>query len=321
MREYLKFPEENYVGKKLSKERYIKSANLTNAEEKCLDAYLDSIEILYSFPFDDGEIIVLLVDYSSVECNKFSLNNFVMAVAQSLPYYILLIVRCEGVIRFFSFDEKENTVDARRSRVFSVNSSSDIIPLEDDYDDNTIILSLRDAAIMSKSAEQLYSKWRSSLSFEFDSSNKIVMDTFSYSLEKYHELAKKKEVFEKLTDDNFNDYEETDCLLYDGFPLEIDDVIDHRFFVEFCAYYARILFEELSDFDSLTENEWLKLYLDRCNSFAINMFNRTFDSRCVRIISQAYWYGNDDYQQAADCYDLDELKEHIGRYYFEEDLI
>ena len=317
MHEYLKFPQKNYVGKRLSNERYIKSANLTNAEEKWLAAYLDSIEILYSFPYNDGELIVLLAEYTSVEHSKFSLNNFVMAVAQSLPYKILLIVRCEGVIRFFAFDEKTNQIDERRSRVFSVNSSIDIIPLEDDFFDNLLIASLREAAIESTSAKELNARWYSALSGNVDYGNSLIEDTFAYSVDKYHALVEKKKAFDKLTSDSFNEDVE-DCLLYEGTPLEIDEV-DHRFFAEFCAYHSRLLFDESSSLYAPSENEWLKIYLDGCNSFAKGIFNRVLESNSVEIISKAFWHGNDDYIEAADCYDIDELKEHIGDYYFDEE--
>lgn len=317
MHEYLKFPQKNYVGKRLSNERYIKSANLTNAEEKWLAAYLDSIEILYSFPYNDGELIVLLAEYTSVEHSKFSLNNFVMAVAQSLPYKILLIVRCEGVIRFFAFDEKTNQIDERRSRVFSVNSSIDIIPLEDDFFDNLLIASLREAAIESTSAKELNARWYSALSGNVDYGNSLIEDTFAYSVDKYHALVEKKKAFDKLTSDSFNEDVE-DCLLYEGTPLEIDEV-DHRFFAEFCAYHSRLLFDESSSLYAPSENEWLKIYLDGCNSFAKGIFNRVLESKTVEIISKAFWHGNDDYIEAADCYDIYELKEHIGDYYFDED--
>ena len=317
MHEYLKFPQKNYVGKRLSNERYIKSANLTNAEEKWLAAYLDSIEILYSFPYNDGELIVLLAEYTSVEHSKFSLNNFVMAVAQSLPYKILLIVRCEGVIRFFAFDEKTNQIDERRSRVFSVNSSIDIIPLEDDFFDNLLIASLREAAIESTSAKELNARWYSALSGNVDYGNSLIEDTFAYSVDKYHALVEKKKAFDKLTSDSFNEDVE-DCLLYEGTPLEIDEV-DHKFFAEFCAYHSRLLFDESSSLYAPSENEWLKIYLDGCNSFAKGIFNRVLESKTVEIISKAFWHGNDDYIEAADCYDIYELKEHIGDYYFDED--
>lgn len=318
MHEYLKFPQKNYVGKRLSNERYIKSANLTNAEEKWLAAYLDSIEILYSFPFTDGEIIVLLADYSSVTNSKFSLNNFVKAVAQSLPYKIMLVVRCEGVIRFFSFDEKINFVDNRRSKVISVNSSLDIIPIEDDYFDNKLIDDLREASINTSTAKDLNERWNYLLSGHYYDSNSVIEDTFRYSLDKYYKLSQKKKTFDKLTSGESSDDFDYECLLYEGTPLEMDE-IDHRFFAEFCAYYSRLLFDESSTLYAPSENEWLKIYLDGCNSYAEDVFNRVLDCRSVEMISRAFWDDSEDYTEAADFFDLEELKEHIGDYYFDEE--
>lgn len=317
MHEYLKFPLQNHVGKKLSNTRYIRSANQTKAESKWLAAYLESVEILYSFPYQDGEIVVLLAEYLSTEHGKYSLNNFVMAIAQSLPYKILLIVKCEGVIRFFAFNERANTIDGGRSRVLSVNSSADIIPLADDIIDNMLVNELREAAYEATSAEELNKRWYSALSGNGDSANALIVDTFDFSNEKYRKLHEQRKAFDKVAFDSFEEAEDSCGGLYEGESLDIDDEIDHKLFVEFCAYYAFELFENASD-NGITEEEWLHLYIDGCSSFAKNIFNRVLSSKGVAIISSAYWHGNDEYIDAADCYDIDELKEHIGDFYFED---
>lgn len=318
MRDYLKFPSENYVGKRLSKDRYIKSANLTNAEKKCLSAHLTSIEILYSFPFNDGEVIVLLAEYISIGHGGFSLNNFVRALAQSIPHNILLIVKCEGIIRFFYFFEKTNQFDERRKRVISVNSSADIIPLADDFFDHLLIRTLREAAIEATSAKELNDRWYSALSKKVDCGDSIIIDRFTDSIDKYNALSKQKKIFDMLTSGSFSDDIKT-CRLYDGIPLEIDDEIEHRVFVEFCAYHSRTLFEESCKLYELAENEWLKIYLDGCNSFAKDDFNRVLDNKSAEIISQSFWEGNENYIEASDCYDIYELKEYIGDFYFDSE--
>lgn len=317
MYEYLKFPSCNKVGKKLSSKRYTKSANLTGAERKKLAAYLDSIEILYSFQFEDGEIIVLLAEYSAIENGKFTLNNFVKAVAQSLPYEILLIIRCEGVIRFFAFDERVNSVNKRRMKVLSIYSSTDIIPIENNFSDNMLITDLRDAAIKASSANELYNEWCSKLSCD---DRPFIFDTFKYSIAKYREIHKVKIIFEKLMDkDRLCELDDDISYnLYEGEPLEIEDEIDHRLFVDFCAYYSRKLYECVTETLTLTEEEWLKIYLDGCSSFAMEVFKRVLDCKCAVRISSAFWYNGEDYIDASDCYDPEDLKEYIGYFYFDD---
>lgn len=314
MYEYLNFSTKNKVGKKLSKEKYITSANLTESEKVTLYKYLKSIEILYSFPFADGEIIVLLADYFVSERNQYALNNFVKAIAQSLPYEILLLVRCEGIIRFFIFNSESNVNDDRRSRVLFIKSSKDIILAENDFYDNMLISRLRDDANESVSAAELQGRWFSTLSNNCD---KFVDDTFKYSIAKYNEQLETEKHFNRLTENNYT-YEYDNCDLYVGKPLEIDDVADHRLFIEFCAYYSRVLYKDVTLEHEFSEDKWLQKYLGACSSLAKNLFCRALDGRCVAIISSAFWNNNENYIESSDCYDVEDLKEQIGYFYFDE---
>ena len=316
MHEYLMFPPQNWVGRKMSSTKYINAANQTKAESKWLEAHLGSIEILYSFPYCDGEIVVLLADYSSVEHRKYSLNNFVLAVAQSVPYRILLIVRNEGAIRFFAFNEKTNTINGGRSRVLAVSSSTDIIPLADDIRDNMLIEKLREAAYMAETAEELNRRWYSAFSSYEDSPNAVIVDTFDYTSQEYRKLHEQRLTFDKIAIDQLKDAVDECVDLFEGEPLDIEEEVDHRLFVEFCAYYAYELFEQAKN-SGITEEKWLHLYMDRCNAFAKNVFNRVLCPQCVLLISDAYWHDNGEYEEAADSYNVDDLKDLIGDYFDE----
>lgn len=314
MYDYLNFPSQNKVGKKLSNSRYIKSANLTKGEEKRLAPFLGAIEILYSFPFEDGEIIVLLADFSVAERERFTLNGFVRAVAQSLPYRILLIVRSEGVIRFFSFDEQSNKTDNRRMKVNIVYDSQDISLMANDFMDNKLISDLRNAAFEAESAKNLNTKWNSILSKSKCGcivANNIIEDTFIDSIAECNKLLEMEKNFNRLTDNNYT-YEDDNCYLYIGKPLEIDDMADHRLFIEFCAYYARKLYEEATLDYEFIEDKWLREYLDACSSLAENLFRCVLDVRCALIISSAFWNDGENYIESSDCYDVEDLKELIG---------
>lgn len=320
MIEYLQFPSQNVVGKKLSGRQYIQSANLTDAEYKRIAPYLNGIDILYSFPFEDGEVIVLLAYFSEEEFSRYTLHNFVMAIAQSVPYPILLIVKCEGVIRFFIFDESENQLNSSRSRVQSVNSSMDIVLLEDDPFDKILVAQLRAAAEESESARELHNRWYTALSGRDDYDNGIILNTFPYTLERYRNLVAKNKAFLNATDRD--KIKHTVCNLsqeiYDGTPLDIVDELDQRCYIEFCASLARILYRAI--LVTMSEDEWLRAYLDGCNRYAESIFNRVLNAECAEIISKAFWNENEyntEYYQ--DQFDLEELKEHIGRFYFSSD--
>ena len=318
MYEYLKFPEKNRVGKKLSKSKYVKRSNATEGERKYVAAYLQYAEILYSFQFNDGEVIVLLVDYFAEECDKYTLHNFVKAIAQSIPYKILLIVKSEGTIRFFTFDERINTRDDNRSLVNSMHSSMDIIPIENGIDANIILNAFRSAIGEAKTAKELYGLWDSVLaegeSGEHD--NIIVDDTFKYSREKYNTISNAQRALALLTEKDYNGENENTCILYEGEPLDIDGEIEHKLFVEFCAYYSRKLLNRARIYKRMDDEEWVPIYLDGCNSYADNIFKCVLNDKCISIIASAFWHNYREYEESSYHYDVAELKEHIGIEYF-----
>ena len=136
MKQLLAFPKKYEVTGKITKDRFLNSGNLTDAEKKVLELYLKNINTLYDICFSDqSEMIVLEIELTDAERGKYGLSNLVKAIAQSIPYLCLLLVRTEGVIRFFTFDRKENEFDDCRSRVRDICSSQDIIPIKGDISD------------------------------------------------------------------------------------------------------------------------------------------------------------------------------------------
>lgn len=313
MFDYLRFPQKNEVGKKIAADEFIKKANLTPSESRCLAQYLGKIEILYDFPFDDGEIVVLLAEFkieNFVE-NMYAFENFVKAIAQSLPYRVLLIVKYEGIIQFFAFYEKENTLYSGRSRVFTIRHSSSIILMKHDFMDYVLLDKLRDAVEDATSAKELYEMWYGTLpDEEFD---------LTWDISKYRELKEQYQNFIVATERNSwtnEDYfENHEFNVYTGKPLDIDDIVDHQLFIEFCSDHARLLYKEYSGLMLITEKYWIEIYIDCCNEYAESLFSCVLDERCVKIIVMAFWNDSEmihdsDYYH----YDIEELKELIDSF-------
>ena len=160
MKQLLAFPKKYEVTGKITKDRFLNSGNLTDAEKKVLELYLKNINILYDIRFlDQSEMIVLEIELTDAERGKYGLSNLVKAIAQSIPYLCMLLVRTEGVIRFFTFDRKENEFDDSRSRVRDICSSQDIIPIKEDISDGILITKLRASIANATSAEELNIEW------------------------------------------------------------------------------------------------------------------------------------------------------------------
>lgn len=191
MYDYLGFPKRNIVNKNLTIEKYLNRANLTKTEQRNLSAYLDAIKLLYSFPFCDGEVIVVLSEFVMEEYNRYALSNFVKGIAQSIPFKMLLIVKCEGVLRFFVFDEKLNSKNNTRSFVSNIYFSNCIVTVKKDYFDLKFIEAMRIATEKSSNAEELYSSWCEIIKDE--KCNESILDMrFDYAVSEYRDFIEKE---------------------------------------------------------------------------------------------------------------------------------
>lgn len=317
MKGFLAFSKEFEVKKTLTKENFLRSANLTNVERKTLISYIRNLNILYDITFlDNSEMIVLEIELNHNDRGNYGLNNLVIAIAQSLPYHCMLLVREEGVVRLFSFKRKENKFDDCRTRVLDVCSSSEMIPIQNDVSDEIMIKELRDAIMKSTSAKELNWEWNKILK-----NSGFVIDSFEYSLDTYHQLVEKKERLESIIERDHAYEFESDCIdeyesdIFDGAALGKEQENDEEIYISFCAANARTLYEEASDITEWQEEDWLKHYIIACNDYSNQIFVKSINSKIAKRIVSAFWEETDE-EDFSDVFDVDELKEHIGEEYF-----
>lgn len=242
------------------------------------------------------------------------------AIAQSIPYLCMLLVRTEGVIRFFTFDRKENEFDDSRSRVRDICSSQDIIPIKEDISDGILITKLRASIANATSAEELNIEWSKLLK-----DCGLVLDTFDVSIDEYHHLLDKKLRFERIIEQD-NDYEddsgETDIFesdIFDGPTLEPSRETEEDMFVSFCTANVRTLYEEACEKDDLTEEKWLRNYIVACNDYANQLLVKSVNSKIAKEIVGAFFNRVDEErEEMQDTFDIEEFKECIGEEFFEK---
>ena len=281
MKQLLAFPKKYEVTGKITKDRFLNFGNLTDAEKKVLELYLKNINI---------------------------------------PYLCMLLVRTEGVIRFFTFDRKENEFDDSRSRVRDICSSQDIIPIKEDISDGILITKLRESIANATSAEELNIEWSKLLK-----DCGLVLDTFDVSIDEYHHLLDKKLRFERIIEQD-NDYEddsgETDIFesdIFDGPTLEPSRETEEDMFVSFCTANVRTLYEEACEKDDLTEEKWLRNYIVACNDYANQLLVKSVNSKIAKEIVGAFFNRVDEErEEMQDTFDIEEFKECIGEEFFEK---
>lgn len=344
---YLGFPSEYQVAKHMGKERYLRLANLTPAEQKRLQAYLHNIDVLYAIPFaDKSEVVVLMAEIEAGnQRDRFYLTNLTGAVASSFPYLCLLVVRCDGVIKFFIFDERDNSRDSGRSVVSGRYATNDILMGIEDYFTNQFLLKMQQCVREATTAKELHGLWWNTIVKQaggedharecaemntFDRSNrdrvlaferKYIFDE-SVSLDK-STITSKVAYEDDLNDQNDNKgYSDQIRLsegklsdVYDGRSLDEDEPSE-MLFVEFCAKNARTLYREYGEAFS-SEQEWLITYVDICNRYAEALFNKVLPSSAIYQIKSAFL--EDEHSRSGDYsdeYDIDELIEMISPYIY-----
>ena len=317
MHEVLKFPSENYVGKAMTAEEFLKFANIHKKENKYLKDHLGTVEILYSFKYDDGEVIVLSAEYFSNNDNQYSLIDFVKIIAQSIPYKLLLIANFRGRIRFFCFEGKPNKRNNRRTVVSKVHDSRDI---QGDNSCNIVELigEMRKVVFEATSANELIAEWCSILPEyklyverkechyipEYQEKREIVIA--EYYQKNMHDVEGNNE---EVEDEDYVEFdkEPTNGLLgWNEFVYEKN--IDSNMLTAFFAYHCRPLFDEFGCYLDASEDSWLEIYLNVCNE----LYQLSYNDES--IIVNAFWNDNNNYKYAETYCDVEYLRYIIGEY-------
>ena len=116
MTSVFELPEKYRVKKELGKEQYLRLGNLSPAERKYIEVYANSIDILYDIPFQDSSEMVVIsseIELPVLKRRYFCLN-YAKAIAQSVPYYCLVIIRYRSTVKLYAFDKRYNLNDQIR---------------------------------------------------------------------------------------------------------------------------------------------------------------------------------------------------------------
>lgn len=321
MRTILGFPQRYEVRKKLGKERFLRLGNLSPAETRRIQAYLDGIEIIYSIPLRDRSEMMVLVancpaptEYSDIH-KQYGLLNFANAIAASIPYKCLLVVRAERAVKLFAFKKHDHQNIAARSVVDEAYSTPDIYLSELTFRERDVFSAMADTIALAENADDLNKRWISILagySGGYPQSIGCAYEPFyAYQYQRLLDKDARKSIEERIVDGclgsdysdivdaegdgsesllpelNYN--EQSD--LYEGYALDPDGDAIHRTFLEFCCEVCRTVYNAFvpDGFrDEESEAQWLRNYIKACNNYANTEFNASLDSRSVQVICDAF---------------------------------
>ena len=327
MYDFLKLPEQNQVFMNYDIENYLKTIYPTECEKRILACYVNEAEILYSFPFVDGNIVVILFDVN-VENMKDSYFpsrlNLIKALQRSISERCLAIIRYGDVVKFFVYKSRINAKNKTRRIVKTIHRSRSILLSDMTDKDKEFIDLLGLYTRQAKTAEELYYLWSIDIV-----KNKDIFDIGTCFFD-FFELIKKDTYNQqkniaiyKLQESSIKDIEKfigtsVDFKnLFEGEEIDLS-MEDQNYYVDFCSCFVRILFNELSNEKKMSSEEWIVLYLNSCNDYSIDLFNKCLNlESAIRITNSFNSQESPERYDEFGFYSVDDLKEYIGISYFD----
>lgn len=327
MYDFLKFPEQNQVFMNYDIENYLKTIYPTEYEKRILSCYVNKAEILYSFPFVDGNIVVILFDVN-VENMKDSYFpsrlNLIKALQQSISERCLAIIRYGDVVKFFIYKSRINAKNKTRRIVETIHRSRSILLSDMTDKDKEFIDLLGLSTRQAKTTEELYYLWSIDIV-----KNKDIFDIgtcffdFFESIKKDTYNQQKNIAIYKLQEGSIKDIENfigtsVDFKnLFEGEEIDLS-MEDQNYYVDFCSCFVRILFSELSNEKKMSPEEWIVLYLNSCNNYSIDLFNKCLNlESAMRITNSFNSKESPERYDEFGFYSVNDLKEYIGISYFD----
>lgn len=115
---FYSFDEKYKVNRLIQGDLFIKSARLKDAEKELLLEYLKTVEIVYDLKIQDGsELMIIEADCELCKGKNSLAERIARAIASSLPYSCLVVIRHNDKAKIFSFIEEHNLEDRFRSKI------------------------------------------------------------------------------------------------------------------------------------------------------------------------------------------------------------
>ncbi len=292
MEELLQFPERYRVSLSISRETLFRKAILGPRQYEALDLALEQLRLLYTFPYRDGEVVVLLAEINDTVQERYFLAEFTNAIQCAIPYPMLLIVKCEYVVKFYFRDEEETVLDREQVASLHVTCTKDIKLNAQKDGDRAFFGRLRGDLEKARSATHLCERWTKTVSNYTDGDQVCdhEKEFFQESLVQSRALQRRKQFLGYTLEcgQRFF-YNETDEIrLYPGRALDEHGDWEHRLFLDYCCSHARSLYRQ-AEGPAAPEEQWLQSYLIACSHYAKSLYCRTLSNRAAREIIAAFY--------------------------------
>lgn len=321
MEELLQFPERYRVSLSISRETIFRKAILGPKQYEALDLALEQLYLLYTLPYRDGEVVVLLAEINDTMQERHFLAELTNAIQCAVPYPMLLIIKCEYVVKFYFHDEEETVLDREQVASLHVICTKDIKLNAQKDGDRQFFSRLRGDLEKAHSATNLCERWTKTVGnyTDGDQVGDHEVSFFRESLVQSRALQRRK-FFLGYTLERGRRffYNESDEIrLYPGSALDEHGDWEHRLFLDYCCSHARSLYRQ-TESQVASEEQWLQSYLVACSHYAKSLYCRTLSNRAAREIIAAF-YAEEEPAPDDDVVDLFselDLMEYMGAPYY-----
>lgn len=316
-------PSRFFINKSIEKNSFVQKANLSKAEKRELDKQLLSVTILYDFLFDDKSEAFIIEVKTKILYRKDSMATIAKAIASSIPYYTLVLVKYENYMRIVFFNTKINSKEESRRVVLNY-TSSDIINLNkfSTFDD-CLFEDISMSFSTSTSVEQ-FANNISKIAYEVRDTRteKKQIKKYIEPESEYADLIKKvyysTGIFDNyISDDSDSQY--NDYYAYNSKARFVSDCGNYSYgllmeFAEQCSSFPSVQKDE-----ELVTQKWLEFYIDKCLEFAKEtekiLLSESDVIKIIELFKEKLDYRVSNYKN--EYFDADDLRVFIEQDNFE----
>lgn len=312
-------PSRYYVIRTIDKDNFVKKASLSLTEKREIDTQISSVGILYDLKFRNNSEAFIIEVNTKILYRKDSMATIAKAIASSIPYYTIVLVKYDNYMRVVFLNTKNNSKDESRKVVLNY-SCSDIINLNKLNSFDFCLFDDISSAFSESDSDEQFARIISEFAFELRNTRteRKQIKKIIYPESEYTDLIKKVYCCSGAFDDYIlddNDSQYNDYYVYNQKSRFVSDCGNYSYglLLEFAEQSSSFLSNPgIEDEDSVAQ-KWLEFYIDKCLEFGQEMENIILTEndiiKIIELFKEKLDYRVRDYK--SEYFEADDLRMYI----------
>ncbi len=319
MIDFFAFPDEYFLNKPISQKSFLNNSDLNPNERKHINSCLLYASVLYDLVDRKGnELIIVSAEVENLIKNQVKPNYIAKIIARVIPYDIVVTLTLGDNAKIFLFDGRANKKHMDRNVIGSAVESPWFSSSNPEYYMENVITELQGTSLPITSVEQTLNEWKKLLTRPLSEREKMIQQIDKERLirdAKWLSLCEEKDLTPtySLLSSEFNDYDIEEQVQFVSQLADCSSILFHtRNITLHIIGYGDYLYEERRRY----KEYWICRYLELCEDYMENKFNREMYDCEIQQILQTFFGDEIPDENKIDLVDIDELEECMKPYCF-----